>query len=169
MKDLSETDIKDLLQYKNIVAVSVVIIAALLFVNNSYSGYQNDLRKIKDQEKALEQAKTELQRWEEAKNKYNQLVDVFFKDNSIAFKRYVEEKAKNTNVTIDSLRTSRREKDFYQEAVIQLGLDSSYKDLVNFIAELEKRNIDIKNMSLRKAKDKELRVNLDLKAVLVEK
>ncbi|MCF7886873.1 MAG: hypothetical protein K9L71_00475 [Candidatus Omnitrophica bacterium] len=169
MKNLSEIDIKNLLQYKNTIAVIVVIIAALLFINNNYSSYQNDLGKVKDKKKALEQAKTELQRWEEAKNKYNQLVDVFFKDNSIAFKRYVEEKAKNTNVTIDSVRTSRSQKSFYQEAVIQLGLDSSYKDLVNFIAELEKKNIDIKNVFLRKARDKELRVNLNLKAILVEK
>ncbi|MCF7869679.1 MAG: type 4a pilus biogenesis protein PilO [Candidatus Omnitrophica bacterium] len=169
MKDLSETDIKDLFQYKNIIVVIVVIIAALLFIHSSYSGYQNNLEKIKDKEKALEQARIELQRWEEAKNEYKQLVNYFFKDDSIAFKKYVEEKAKNTNVTIDSLRISRSEKDFYQEAVIQLKLNSSYKDLVNFIRELEKKNIDIKKMSLKKVKDKKLRINLNLKAVLIKK
>ncbi|MFO8052374.1 MAG: hypothetical protein R6U54_00205 [Candidatus Omnitrophota bacterium] len=169
MKDLSKTDIKDLLQYKNIIVVIVVIIAALLFVHNSYSGYQSKLEKIKDKKKGLEQAKIELKRWETAKDKYNQLTDDFFKDDSITFKRYVEEKARNTKVTIDSLRTSRKEKDFYQEAAIQLGLDSSYKNLVNFIRELEEKSIDIKSMSLQKARDKKLKSDLDLKAVLVEK
>ncbi|MCF7916425.1 MAG: hypothetical protein K9L61_01445 [Candidatus Omnitrophica bacterium] len=169
MKDLSQTDIKDLAQYKNIIVVIVVIGAALLFIYNAYSGYQNGIAKIKEKEEALQQAETDLQIWKETKNRYRKLADDFFGEDPLAFKKYVEEVARSTGVNINSLKTSRTKRDFYQEAIIQLGLNSSYENLVNFVAGLEKKNVVINSMMLQKNRDKELNVDFSLKAILFEK
>lgn len=169
MKDLSQTDIKDLAQYKNIVVIIIIIAAALLFLYNAYNRYQNEVVKIKEKEEALQQAETELQIWKETKKRYKKLADDFFGEGPLAFKKYVEETARSTEVNINSLRTSRTKKDFYQEAIIKLGLDSPYESLVNFVAELEKKNVVINSMRLQKKRNKKLNIDLGLKAVLFEK
>ncbi len=165
MKALSQIEVRNLLIYKNIIAATAIILLCLFFLKNAYTGYKESLEQIEEKKRLLEEAEDKVYIWRDVKREYDNLLRIFFEED-LFFQKYVEEKARDAGIGITSLRSSREEESFYQVGVIELNLTSSYKELVDFISELERKNIFADRISL-KEEGEGVMARLRIKAVLV--
>ena len=133
------------LRYKNELSAAAIVLFFFFLVIGIISGSSGQLAELKKKENKLSVSKARL---EDLQRLDNQLKDIktssFLKD-----LRIVEERARGLGVDIRYLRPTQRERDLYQEVIIDLGVVAgSYKSLVRFMSLIEEDNIIIESLEL---------------------
>lgn len=168
MKDLSQIDSKEALKYKNIFAVITIIALTLFLVRKSYVENQENIRQIEQKVSLLEESEEKIEDWTRAVVEYGDIVRDFFGDDPQDFKIYVENAGRRSGITINSLRPSQQREDFYYIASMDLNVSGSYRELLNFVEELEKHSIYIENVNFREGGRRGAIADVSLKTILID-
>lgn len=170
MKDLSQLDIKELGNYKNIIAIIVIVIIGGFFMRNYFINYQQDLKKIEAKTVLLENTKNKAEEWRRQSEEYQDLSKYFLTQQPLIVKKYVEKEAKDKSIEINSLKTNKEMRDSLQSVTIELSLTTrSYSNLVSFIKSLEEKNIFIDNFFIDKNQNNKIKARINLNAILIDK
>ena len=156
--------------YKNIIAGLTIIIVFIIVIRSIFSHYS--LQKEEAAAKIRESEKKELiiERWEKLKRNGDEMDNVFLAEDTLLFKKVVEEKAKASNINITSIKTSTIEKDFYWETIMQLNIACAYNDFITFARGIEEKSIAIERAKISRSEwGSGIEVNLSLRGVILKK
>lgn len=143
---------KDLARYKNILLVIVIIVVFFFVIRNMRSAHASQMKKLENDKSKMEENVNLMTQWALVNGKYNDLAKKFLSRDPLSFKRLVEAKANQFNITIDSLRPSHEDKGFYWGANIILNVSATYRDNVRFITALQGKNIAIKSLDMQRSR-----------------
>lgn len=139
-------NVKDLLKHKDKFIAVVIIIIFGVIIKNTWVKFDAKSKAIAEQMNLLSENKKIIDEWNKADEEYKNKIKNFpFKDIT-TFKRFVEQKTKEENIYISSMRPSQEDKNFYRESKIVLDFTSSYKNIVNFVKALEENNATIEKL-----------------------
>ncbi len=170
MKDLSQLDVKELGNYKNTIAIIVIVIIGGFFMRNYFINYQQDLKKIEEKTVFLENTKNKAKEWRNLREEYRSLSKDFLDQQPLIVKKYVEEEARRNNIEVSSLKTNKKMVGSFQNVTMELSLTiRSYSNLVSFIKSVEEKNIFIDRFFLDKSQDEKMRAKISLDTILVDK
>ena len=137
-----------LLRYKNILLGALIIAVFSIIINNIYTHYSWELSKMEDKRKELEDGKLTIAQWEKLGKERKGLKSTFFSNDPGVFKQFVEEKARDTDVNISSIRIDPKDEKFFWTVKISLDAVCYYKNLTDFIKLLEDKKVKIRNLAL---------------------
>ncbi len=158
---------KELARYKNIILATAIIVVSLFFLRNFYFHYAAKLAQLDKEGKDIGAAQAVMQEWEVYNSQLNKLKSNLFKEDTLAVKKFIEEKAKASNIELASLKLSRFDKGVYWEVRAQLQVTCNYQDFVKFVDLLAEKSIEITNASLNSSQYR-ISVSADLKGVIVK-
>ncbi|MCP4652076.1 MAG: hypothetical protein GY858_01665 [Candidatus Omnitrophica bacterium] len=153
---------KNILPYKNEIVSVVLVVCFAFLVNYRISTTNMQMRSLHQHREDLSKKESLTKEWRQVKDQYDQVIDgLLFKD-AMLFKRFVQEQAWDYRVDISALRSAQRKEDPYNFVTISLECKGTYKNTVQFIAALEKRNIDIRAFQMKGIeKEKETTLTLE--------
>jgi hypothetical protein len=89
----------------------------------------------------------------------------FFSGEPNIFKTFVEGRAQEAGITVNSLTPSKKGKDFYWESNISIrGFSPGYANIIKFIKALEAKNITTDSLRIRSDAQKKRTLEVTLKA-----
>lgn len=162
-------DTKVLSPYKNIIIGLVIIVVFARITQGIISQYslKKEETVVKTQE--LEEGERTIEKWRKLKRDSKELAIRFLTEDSLFFKKFVEEKANSLGIKITSLNTSSEEKDLYWEVTMQLGMACSYKDFTAFVKAMEEKGVVIERVTIANSReDKGEAINLALKGFIIK-
>ncbi|MDD4295138.1 MAG: hypothetical protein PHP69_06465 [Candidatus Omnitrophica bacterium] len=134
-------------QYKNIIIV-VGMLAVFGFLGKSI--YENNNNQIYDCDKQLseiEKIKTAVKEWQVLSKKYEKVRASVFQGSSVEFKKYVEQTAYEHKIQVYSLEPRAKNEEDYATVNIQIEFFSEYKSIIDFLTELETKNVFVRDIS----------------------
>lgn len=156
--------------YKNIIAGLAIIIVFSIVIRGISSHFSLQKEEIAAKTRELEERELIIKRWERLKRDKNKMGNVFLAEDTLLFKKTVEEKAKASSINIDSIKTSNMEKDFYWETAMQLNITCTYSNFVIFIRGIEEKSIGIERAEISKGeREGDMEVKLSLRGVSLKK
>jgi len=160
--------VQSILQYRNSLIASVIVIIFLIITRSIFSHYSLEKRKLEIKKRNLKEAKATIEEWDKLEEEYKELEKSFLQGDTLVFKKAVEEKAQIENVDITSLTISRVDKDYYWEAVMDLEAVCLYKDFKDFIKSLEEKNIETQELNIAGTDTEQIKVKTSLKGIIVK-
>ncbi len=162
----------EILKYRNII-IAVILIAVFVTLNYSiFSHYTEELAKLDQRTKELEDGRETLKRWEVVKKDRKEIAKMFLSGDTSVLKTFIEESARENNIMINSVNVSRQDKDYYWIAELVLEARGYYRDFVEFISLMESRKVSIDTLSVlsgsRDEDDAELVIRCALSGVVIE-
>ena len=132
-------------RYKNELSAAAIVLFFFFLVIGIISGGSGKLTELKKKEDKLSVNKARL---EDLQRLDNEIQDIrtssFLKD-----LRIIEDRARSLGIDVRYLRPAQRERDLYQEVIIDLGVvASSYQSLVIFMRSMEEENIIIERLEV---------------------
>ena len=156
--------------YKNIIAGLAIIIVFCMVVRGMFSHYSLQKEGVAAKTRESEERELIIKRWERLKRDKDEMSKVFLTEDTLLFKKIVEEKAKASNISISSIKTSNMEKDFYWETIMQLSVTCAYNDIISFARGIEEKSIVIEKAEIFRGKGGNgIEVKLKLKGVTLKK
>lgn len=153
---------KSILQYKNILAGLIIIVIFGLIMKNMWEKHTAVIKKLEAQRLELEKGKELVTKWTAVTRQIDTLTKTFIKDTT-AFKTLVEDQAKTSRINVNSLIPSKKEKDLYVEATINIkGYSNSYTDVVKFVKALEEKNIITDSLRIKADREDRDKRNIDV-------
>jgi len=153
------------LKYKN--TISIILIIFIFVIKSIFTSYTNQINKLERKREELKKKKMLIKKWEEVDEKYKNISNDFFLSESLLFKRFVEERAKEYGIAIDYLSPQQKSRKFFEEVELKLKAVSTYKDLINFIRIAEDKNIVIKKLTIKGGKPKK-KIEMELKTIVLK-
>lgn len=158
----------DISRYKNILLVLVIcvfifIIGKNMFAdfNNQKQGFVKDRDKVKEYEELIDQ-------WTILNRKYNETKKGLF-DDPFTFKKFVEGKARNHDIRIETFRPSEEDKGFFLQENIELSFRATYRDAVEFVSSLKEKNIKVIRITMNQSGSKgTVDVRLRLEGIVIK-
>lgn len=142
-------DVKVLSPYKNIIMGVIIIIAFAVVVQGIFSHYSLQEKEIEAKMRELEERERTIERWGKLRLERKALGDSFLTEDTLFFKKFVEEKANDSGINITSLKTSNAEKNLFWETTMQLGIICSYEDFIVFIKAIEEKSVVIERVGIK--------------------
>jgi len=142
-------DVKVLSPYKNIIIGMIIIIAFAAVVQGTFSQYSLQEKEIEAKMRELEDREKTIERWGKLRLEREALGDSFLTEDTLFFKKFVEEKANDSGINIISLKTSNAEKDLFWETTMQLSIICSYEDFIVFIKAIEEKSVVIEKVGIK--------------------
>ena len=139
-------------KYKNLFVLIVIILFFAFIFNKVYNSYQIKSENIKNIKNIVDNKKIIAEKLLDIRNKKNIILEKFFKD-PLEIKKYIEDKARESFLDIDSVKIDRRDEEFFLEITVNLLAKSSYKNFLNFLRKIEDKNIIIERLYLKKSDD----------------
>lgn len=139
-------------KYKNLFVLIVIILFFAFIFNKVYNSYQIKSENIKNIKDIVDNKKIIAEKLLDIRNKKNIILEKFFKD-PLEIKKYIEDKARESFLDIDSVKIDRRDEEFFLEITVNLLAKSSYKNFLNFLRKIEDKNIIIERLYLKKSDD----------------
>jgi len=139
-------------KYKNLFVLIVIILFFAFIFNKVYNSYQIKSENIKNIKNIVDNKKIIAEKLLDIRNKKNIILEKFFKD-PLEVKKYIEDKARESFLDIDSVKIDRRDEEFFLEITVNLLAKSSYKNFLNFLRKIEDKNIIIERLYLKKSDD----------------
>lgn len=130
-------------KYKNFIIIGVIILMILGGLKYISSDYSLKMKGLKTQRAALEERKKMLERWNNAESKYEENIKKMLSMGTEDFLSFIEKKAYESEIDIDSSRPYSTDKGIYWEMNIDMESASSYLKVVNFIKAVEEAKISI--------------------------
>ena len=145
----------------------IVILVALVFLNRQIYlfNYKLKLGWDKKVEEAKETRKL-VDKWKKVNSEYAKVSENFFGGDKINCKKFVERSAQISGISIEFLKTSNNDRDAYWESTINLKGKCSYQDIISFLGQIEKKNIEVVRMDMKK--EKEVIANIELKGIILK-
>lgn len=140
--------VKTLLPYKNIIIGVIIIIVFAAVAQGTFSHYSLQKKEIEAKMQELEEGEKTIKRWEKLKSEREVLGSSFLAEDTLFFKKFVEEKANDSGINITSLKTSNIEKGLFWETTMQLGITCSYEDFIVFIKAIEEKSVVIERVTI---------------------
>lgn len=153
------------LKYKN--TISIILIIFIFVIKSIFTSYTNQINKLERKREELKKKKMLIKKWEEVDEKYKNISNDFFLSESLLFKRFVEERAKEYGIAIDYLSPQQKSRKFFEEVELKLKAVSTYKDLINFIRIAEDKNIVIKKLTIKGGRPKK-KIEMELKTIVLK-
>jgi Tfp pilus assembly protein PilO len=132
-----------------------------------FSSYANQINKLEREEKELKKKKILIKKWEEIDKKYKNISKDFFQNEPLMFKRFVEEEAEEYGIIIDYLRPQQKSKEFFEEVELKLNVVSTYENLINFVKDIEDKNIITKKLTITGSSPKK-KIEMELKTIILK-
>ena len=154
---------EDIIKYKNELIAGVIALVFLFIIKGSFSGYSSQMGVIDQSSQQIQQRGVLLARWNKMDKDYAKLENEVFFDSPFAFKRLIEEIARENDVSIEELKPSSVEKNGFTQAQVNLGVKAGYKDFLSFVAGLEDKNIEVKKILISNSFEKDKKVVVVLK------
>lgn len=162
-------DVKAILPYKNIIIGVIIIIVFAAVVQGTFSHYSLQSKEIEAKMQELEEGEKTIERWGKLKLEREVLGGSFLAEDTLFFKKFVEEKANDSGINITSLNTSSMEKDLFWETTIQLGITCFYEDFIVFIKAIEEKSVVIEKVGIKNSGGMEnTAVSLTLKGFILK-
>jgi len=139
-------------KYKNLFVLIVIILFFAFIFNKVYNSYQIKSENIKNIKDIVDNKKIIAEKLLDIRNKKNIILGKFFKD-PLEVKKYIEDKARESFLDIDSVKIDRRDEEFFLDITVNLLAKSSYKNFLNFLRKIEDKNIIIERLYLKKSDD----------------
>ena len=159
-----------LLKFKNILAIGVIIVIFVVVDFNFLSSHNLKMKKINQEFERIKEGKENIKKWEKTRGNFRSLEKVFLVEESMPFKQFVRSNARKFGIKIISLKASLAEKDDYSEVSMDLDISCSYDNFIKFIREVEKKTIKIKVARITGKKDSgDIKINLLLRGLVVKK
>ena len=158
---------KELARYKNIILGTGIILLSLFLLRNFYFHYSAKLVQMAKEEKDIEEEQVTVQKWGVFRSQLDKLKSGLFKEDTLAVKQFIEEKAQTFNIEIASLKLSRFDKEVYWEVAAQLQVSCDYQDFIKFVDALAEKNIEVTSAKLSGSQDR-ISISADMKGVLVK-
>jgi SepF-like predicted cell division protein (DUF552 family) len=155
------------LKYKNTISIILIILIFIFVIKSIFTSYTNQINKLEHKREELKKKKMLIKKWEEVDEKYKNISNDFFRSESLLFKRFVEERAKEYGIVIDYLSPQQKSREFFEEVGLKLNAVSTYKDLINFIKIVEDKNIVIKKLTIKGDRPKK-KIEMELKTIVLK-
>lgn len=141
---------KYLLQYKNEIIITVVVLIFGGVIKSNVSGYFREMEKIKSEVKIIEENRTLAEQWMIVSKQYKDIKKMFFcvGSDTAPFKRLVEDEAREAGVELNYLKPAQRDTPFLFFASIDLKTGAAYKNIIRFFNLLEDRKVKINKFSM---------------------
>lgn len=163
-------NIKVFSQYKNTLIGLIIIVAFVFIIKSEHSHYSLEKEEIALETQELEEGADIVARWDSLRSDAEDLASRFLTEDTLFFKKFVEEKANTFGIQITSLKTSTLEEDFYWEVAMQLGMVSSYKSFMEFVDAIEEKGVAIEKVKVLSERDtKTEAIELTLKGFIIKK
>jgi len=154
MSNALSSDIKSIkiMPYKNFICALAII--ALFLIGNRFMllHFATREKSLDFEKNKVEDGKLTVKQWNRLQGEFNILRKNFFIADPLLFRKFVEEKAKNLGIAIDSSNFSRTDQGEYWEEVADLTFLTSYKNTTDFFDILEKRGVKVDSISMERRK-----------------
>ncbi|MCK4918069.1 MAG: hypothetical protein KAI91_07635 [Candidatus Omnitrophica bacterium] len=158
----------DLDQYKNYL-VSAIICVVLFFGTKYLLGHYADKNKKLDEKiEVLTQEKKILDKWEKYTVDFEKEAENFFRNDVMIFRKFLEESAKNNEISIISVKTARKDVPLYWESQIDLKMSCLFHHFVSFIKAIETKSLEIVRISIKKNANN-INIDLTVKGIVLKK
>lgn len=168
LSQLSEMDVKDLLRYKNTLVICSIFLLGFFFLRSAYQNYQDDLAGVERKLEAMRESEAKVIQLERVEEERDQILESFHQRDLLALRRFVEQKAQITGISVRSSQASQSPAQPYFLALIDIEFRASYQDLLDFIRELEKNDIFVNSVSLRRGSGSELSGSFKVEAIFTK-
>jgi len=138
----------ELLRYRNIIIAVVITAVFSLIIYSIYDHYTGQLDVLKAKRLELKKGRETLARWQAVQNRYVSLGQKLLRGDTAMFKRFIEEKARLSDIYITSLNMGREDKGFYWKVSIDFVATCFYRDLIKFAQLLEEKKVTITSIIL---------------------
>ena len=158
----------DLAQYKNYLAA--VIIIFVFFIGSKYllGHYSKNNKQLDKKIEVAEQKKKVFNEWGKHSVDFEKEAGNFFRKDVMIFRKFLEESAKNNNISILSLKTLRKDKPLYWESQIDLKISCFFNQFVEFVKTIETKSLEISRIKINKNKNK-IDIDLSVKGIVLKK
>ncbi|MBD3246601.1 MAG: hypothetical protein GF333_06265 [Candidatus Omnitrophica bacterium] len=150
-------------EYKNVFIVVTLAVVTAFVVHGVYKKYAGDLEAVNRQVEEVKEGQEMIASWRRVNKEFGALREAFAFSDPIEYKRFVEQAAYESGVDMEALRPKQREEDGYGVSEIYLEFTSeTYTDILEFVNTVEHKNIQVKTMTVREARNGGKRVRADL-------
>ena len=157
-----------ILQHKNEI-IAIVIIAFFVFIGKGmYERYTIQMQELASAEQELLRGKQLFQDWDAAVEEYKNAGKGFFRQDVAELKSFVEDAALNCGVNISYVGPARDDRGFYWDTKMDLQVDATYKNVMDFLQVIEKKKIGIEKLVIRNSGEsdqKDIRVLLKVAVI----
>lgn len=165
-----DISVKNISPYKNIIASLIIVIVFVIIIRSIVSHYSFQENKIAERIQELEKGDSTIKKWEKLKSERNELDSIFLGEDSLFFKKFIEEKANASKINITLLKTFNTEKDLYWETKMELNIACTYRDFIAFTEAIEKKSVIIERVVMSMGgRGKNIDVSLTLKGVILKR
>lgn len=158
---------KNFYQHRNLILALAIILAFGVITRSIFSHYSLEREKIKARQSAFMKNKSTVKKWKSLKGEYENLKLSFLRGDTLAFKKTVEEQARDAGVDITSLSIASEDKKYYWEAVMELEAVCPYNSLKSFVSSIEKKSIETRKLEIR-GDEENVKVGASLKGVIIK-
>ncbi|MCM8832112.1 MAG: hypothetical protein NC918_07980, partial [Candidatus Omnitrophica bacterium] len=109
-----------------------------------------------------------FEEWQNAVSKYDNLANIFFEKDPSLFKKFVENKASDSGIKINSLTITQKDEERFLVVNLNLSVLSFYKDLLKFLQSLEEKIIIVERMNIKKSTSRVLQSEIVLKSFVLK-
>lgn len=156
-----------LLQYRNLILGMIIIFVFVVIARNVHSHYSQQLGEVAKQRQVLEKGKKTLEEWARLQGEYNQVSAKLIKEDVLALKKFIEQKAQAAGMRIESLNFSQADEGFYWQVTIRISAASAYKNFAKFMDSLKEKTIQAEQIRVVGARET-VKMDLNLKGVIVK-
>lgn len=153
---------KNIQQYRNIIIVVVILAISAFISYNIYSDYLEKTKELEKKIKKVEEGKETIKAWEEEMSEYKDLKDSFFEKDMLEIKKFIEDTARSTGITIDSLSQSESQTEYFQVVKFNLDFDCSYRQVTRFVRLLEREAVEITQLLITDVTRKQKKLSVDM-------
>jgi hypothetical protein len=137
-------------KYKNFIIAIIIIAIFVLAGKAMFIDYISKSTALDVKRTAVANEKDFVNRWEIATLEYDSKAVKFFRKDPALFKRFVEDTAQSCSVALTSLATSKKEEGLAINVRLNIKMQASYKNFLQFIKALEEKNISIEHITIGK-------------------
>lgn len=161
---------KDINQYRNILIVIAILVVAIFVSRNIYKDFTTQKKTIEKETEDLEEGKITIEQWRRKVAEYKDLKEEFFQGSLLDVKKFIEDTAQSTEVVINSLNQSESQTDYFQVGEFNLNINCTYRQLIRFIRLLEKKAVEVTNLSIDQTSrsQDQLSVDISIKGVVLK-
>lgn len=161
---------KDINQYRNVLIVIVILVISIFVSRNIYNDFTTQKKAMEKEIEDLEESKVIIEKWRKEVSEYKNLEEEFFQGNLLDVKKFIEDAAQSAEVVINSLNQSESQTDHFQTGEFNLSINCTYRQLIKFIRLLEKKTIEVTNLSIDKTRRSQdpLSVGISIKGVVLK-
>ena len=158
----------DLGKYKNILLVLVICVFIFIVGKNMFADFNNQKHGFDEEKKKVEEYKELIEQWKIMSRKYEETKQGLF-DDPFTFKKFVESKARNHGIRIETFRPTEKDSGFFLEGNIELSFAAAYSDTVKFVSSLKEKNIKVIRITMNQSQDVGLvDVRLRLEGIIIK-